>query len=139
MQHGELCTDRCPRIIVMILRRVQQQHELKIQAFREWLEEFTENLQDEGVLASRETPGNTSQDSDRNVLQNWYRGSTVCLLTSRKTEKTLVTLITADHKVLNEGGESRNNHQYRVRRRKGVHESFSSRRKSQKSFKLTTL
>ena len=27
-------------------------------------EEFTENLEDEGVLGSRDTPANTSQDSD---------------------------------------------------------------------------
>ena len=65
----------------------------------------------------------------------------------------------ADHKVHNEGGESRNNHRYSVvvqdlatqwnsinlirakrkllRRRKRVDGSFSSRRKSRKSLKLT--
>ena len=68
--------------------------------------------------------------------------------------------MTADHKVLNEGGESRNNHPYSVlvqdfatqriqsypfkklkllRRQKGVNESFSSRRKSQKSILLSIL
>ena len=67
-------------------------------------------------------------------------------------------LITADRKVLNEEGESRNNHRYAVavqdlatqwilshlhakrkllRRRKGVYESFSSRRKRRKSSILT--
>ena len=30
----------------------------------EWLKNFTENIEDEGVLASRDTPANTSQDSD---------------------------------------------------------------------------
>ena len=30
----------------------------------EWLEEFTDSLEDEGVLASRDTPANTSHDSD---------------------------------------------------------------------------
>ena len=68
-------------------------------------------------------------------------------------------LITADHKVLSEGSESRNNHRYAAvvqdlaklngfnvsaqhtkknhRKRKGVHKSSSSRQKSQKSFTLT--
>ena len=66
-------------------------------------------------------------------------------------------LITADHKVLNEEGDSRNNHRYAVvvldiatqwihsypckqqlpMRRRGVYESFSSCRKSQKSWILT--
>ena len=111
MQHGELCTDRCPRIIGRFFQleckyvfnivtaghiwwyaAVQQQHEVTVQAsipasgnrsrdptttkntqnkdivpasgnrFRdlpEWLEEFTEHLEDEGVLASRDTPANT--------------------------------------------------------------------------------
>ena len=63
-------------------------------------------------------------------------------------------MITTNHKVLNEGGESRNNHRYATvvqdlaiqriqsypcktktsQRQKGVYESFSSRRKSHKSF-----
>ena len=30
----------------------------------EWFQEFTEDLEDEGVLASRDTPANISQDSD---------------------------------------------------------------------------
>ena len=63
-------------------------------------------------------------------------------------------LITADHKILNDGSESRNNHRlYKIsplsgynlirvrpkllRRRKRVCESFSSRHRSQKSFTLT--
>ena len=66
-------------------------------------------------------------------------------------------LITADHKVLNEAGESRNNHRYAVvvqdlatqssnlirakqkllRRRKRVHESFSSRYRSRQSVTMT--
>ena len=47
-------------------------------------------------------------------------------------------LLTADHKVLNEGCESRKNHRYTVvkqnllRRWKGVYECFSSRRKKPK-------
>ena len=76
----------------------------------------------------------------RNVLQKWPPGSTVFMLTSQKTElaksvceprwqgllaedalakavpraEDFGDLITADHKVLNEEGESRNNHQYGV-------------------------
>ena len=75
----------------------------------------------------------------RNVLRKWHQGSTVCLRTSpedRNCEVCLRTkmtrapcgkrtgealraekfgdLITADHKVLSEGGESRNNHRYAV-------------------------
>ena len=49
----------------------------------EWLEDFTENLGDEGVSASRETPASTAQI--RNVLRKWHQRSTVFLLTSRKT------------------------------------------------------
>ena len=36
----------------------------RLRALPERFEEFTENLEDEGVLASRDTPANTSQDSD---------------------------------------------------------------------------
>ena len=60
-------------------------------------------------------------------------------------------LLIAHHKILDENGESRNNHRYAVvvnlirvkrklrRRRKGVYESLSSRRKSRKSCPLTFL
>ena len=76
----------------------------------------------------------------RNVLRKWHPGSTVFLLTSQKTEIAISAcepkmtrapcrrrtggvvpraenfgdLITADHKVLSEGCESRNNHRYAV-------------------------
>ena len=46
----------------------------------EWFQEFTENLEDEGVLASRDTPANISQD----IVQKWYRGRTVSVFTSRR-------------------------------------------------------
>ena len=49
----------------------------------EWFEEFAESLEDEGVLASRDTFLRTQI---RNVLQKWYRGSTISLLTSPKTD-----------------------------------------------------
>ena len=73
-------------------------------------------------------------------LPDWFKGSTVFLLTSQKTEIAMSAsepkitralcrrrtgealpradkfgdLITADHKVLNEGCESRDNHRYSV-------------------------
>ena len=76
----------------------------------------------------------------RNVLQKWHQGSTILKLTSQKTEiaksacewswqgppyrkrtgdavpraEKFGDLMTADHKVLNEEGESRNNHRYAV-------------------------
>ena len=115
----------------------------------------------------------------RNVQQMWYRGSTVFILTSpidrnceiwkrtkmsrvpcrkRTGEVVLRALkLTADHKVLNEGGESRNNHRHAVviqelatqwiqsypcetktsQETERSLRSFSSRRKSQQSFTLT--
>ena len=95
---------------------------------------------DEGVLASRDTPANTSHDSDSErptkVVSRTYSILThfpkdwnceVCKRTwitralSRKRNGEAVPraenfgdLITADHKVLSEGGESRNNHRYTV-------------------------
>ena len=90
----------------------------------------------------RPCPHSVSQDSDSNVLRKWYqsRGSTVflghfpkdrncevCLRNKitrapcrRRTGEAVPRaekfgdLITADHKVLNEEGESRNNHRYAV-------------------------
>ena len=73
----------------------------------------------------------------RNLQEKWYRGNTISLLTSRKTEvakyargprapcrrriggaapraENVGDLITADHEVLSEGCESRNNHRYAV-------------------------
>ena len=69
----------------------------------------------------------------RNVLSKWHQGSTVFLLTSRKTQiarsaseprlqtgntllraETFGDLVTADHKVLNERCESRNTHRHSV-------------------------
>ena len=93
---ASMSSHRYSRTHLMILHRVQQQHEVTIQAFRhretgreipqkakthknrdvvpasrnrfrhlpEWLKELAENPEDEGVLASRDTPANTSQDSD---------------------------------------------------------------------------
>ena len=53
----------------------------------EWSEELTENLEDEGMSASRDTPASTSHDSDSErpgkVISRKHE---VFLLTSRKTE-----------------------------------------------------
>ena len=104
----------------------------------EWLEEFTDNLEDTEVHA----PAHISQDSDserlskvvskskKNCIKTHFqkdRNCEVCLRTKMtrapcrkrtgeavpRAEK-LDDLITAGHKVLNEGGESRNNHRYAV-------------------------
>ena len=107
----------------------------------EWKEEFTENLEDKEVPASWDTPASTSQDSvSERPQKSGIEKSTVFILTSRKTEiaksardqrlqgllagsalamqylgqKTIVAVITADHEVLHERGESRNNHRYAV-------------------------
>ena len=142
------------------------------------LEDFTENLDGEEVLASRDTPASTSRESDseppRKVVPKKHsifthfpkdRNGEVCKRTQitrasgRKRTgdaapqaENIGDLTTADHKVLSERCESRNNYRYAVavqdlatqwiqcfRRWKGVHESFSRRQKSQKSFVQTTL
>ena len=134
----------------------------------EWLEEFREHLEDQKSLCTHNTQ--ESSNSERPHFPK-DRNCDVCLRTKitrnpcrRGTGEASITeaekfgdLITADHKVLNEGGESRNNHRYAVvvqdlatlwiqsfpcrtkllRRRKRVYESFSNRHRSQKSFALT--
>ena len=102
----------------------------------EWLEEFTDNLEDAEVPA----PAHISHDSDSerptkvaprkhsvHTLFPKDRNCEVCLRTKmtrdpcrRCTGEAVLRaekfgdLITADHKVLNEEGESRNNHRYAV-------------------------
>ena len=104
----------------------------------EWLEEPTENLEDTEVPA----PAHISQDSDserhakvvsksrKHCVYAQFpkdRNCEVCLRTKmtrapcrRRTGEALPRaekfgdLMTADHKVLNEGGESQNNHRYAV-------------------------
>ena len=48
----------------------------------EWLEEFTENLEDTEVPAN----AHISRDSDSERLTKWYRGSTILILTTRTTD-----------------------------------------------------
>ena len=121
----------------------------------------------------------------RDVLRKWQPGSMVVTLTSQKTEiaksacepkcqglfaenalakqyleqEKFGDLISADHKLSNEGGESRNNHRYAFvvqdwatqwiqsypwktktsqESEKGFYESSSNRQKSRKSFFLDT-
>ena len=104
----------------------------------QWLEEFTDNLEGTEVHA----PAHISQDSDserptkvvsKSGNHSFYthfpkdRNCEVCLRTKmtrapcrRRTGEALPRaekfgeLIPADHKVLNEGGESRNHHRYAV-------------------------
>ena len=104
----------------------------------EWLEEFTENLVDESVPAHRDAPASSSRESASEPRVKVMSGSgkhsihthfpkdkdcEICKRTKitrapcRKRTGTAVPraenigdLITADHKVLSEGCESRNNH-----------------------------
>ena len=138
----------------------------------EW-EKLTDNLEDTNTCIRTHFSGLRFQ----NVVRNWYQiqGSTVFILTSQttgteksacepKTTRALCRrriggalpraekfgdLITADHKILSEGCEPRDNHRYAVvvqylatirakqrlhTRQKRVYESSSSRRKNQKLF-----
>ena len=52
----------------------------------EWLEEFTENLEDTEVPAARDVLQTLLKILIRNVLLKWYQGSTAPTLKSRKTE-----------------------------------------------------
>ena len=106
----------------------------------EWLEEFTENLVDASVPADRDAPARSSRESASEprgkVLSGKHRIKThfpkdrncdICMRTKitrapcRKRTGAAVhradnvgDLITADHSVLCEGCESRNNHGYAV-------------------------
>ena len=52
----------------------------------EWLEDFTENIMDQGVSASRGTPASTSRESDQELSRKVVSGNTVSSLISLKTE-----------------------------------------------------
>ena len=106
----------------------------------QWLKEFAEYLADEGVPPSRDTPANTSQDlvserltkvvskthsifthfpRDRNckVRKRTKITSAPCRNSTGDAvpcAENFGDIKTADHKVLNEDGESRNNHRYAV-------------------------
>ena len=122
----------------------------------EWLEEFTDRTQK--CLC----PQTLLRTQIRNVLRKWHRnqGSTVFTLSSQKTEiekcvcepnvqgllaedalakqyleqKKFGDVITADHKVLNEEGESRNNHQYAV-----MVQDFATQERRKKEFTKVSL
>ena len=107
---------------------------------QEWAQEFTDNLEDEGVLQSRDTPTNTSQGSDSErttkVVSGKHsifahfprdRNCEVCKRTKIKKApcrkrtcdavlraENLGGLVTADHKVVIEGCQSRKNHRHAV-------------------------
>ena len=109
----------------------------------EWLKDFTEIPEDEGVLASRDTLANTSQDSDSErpakvvsrkqqypyILPKRPRDRNFEIRKKTKITGTLCRkrtgdavpraenfgdLTTAYHKVRNEESESRNNHRHAV-------------------------
>ena len=105
-----------------------------------WLEEYTKNLVDESVPAHRDTPASSSRESaseprgkvvsgkhnvyihfprDRNCNISMRTKITRALCRKRigvavLGAENLGDLITADHKVLREGCESRNNHRYAI-------------------------
>ena len=172
---------RYHRTRLMILRQVQQQYDVEVQAFRywetsceilqkpetktnkdtvpvhgnllrdlpEWLEEFKENPEDIGVLASRDTRASTSRESasepPRKVVSGKHsiftqfpkdQNCEVCKRTKitrapcrRWTGNSVLSaekfgdLITADHKVLSGGCESLNTHRCAV-----VVQDFTTRR-----------
>ena len=106
----------------------------------EWSEEFTENLVDERVPAFRDTPASSSRESASEPLRKAvsdkhsiyahfsdYRNCDICMKTKitrapcrRRIGRVVPRadkfgdLITADHKVLSDNCESRNNHRYAV-------------------------
>ena len=95
----------------------------------EWLEEFTDNLEDTKVPACANTSHDPDSERPTKVASRkaWYfshftkdRNCEVCKKTKiisspcRKRAEKFGDLMTADHNVLNEGGESRNNHRYAV-------------------------
>ena len=108
----------------------------------EWLEEFTENLVDENVPAHRDAPATSSRESaseprgkvvsGKHCIYTHFpkdRNCDICMRTKRTKQGLLAEnalaqpylgqkkfgeLMTADHKVLREGCESRNNHRYAV-------------------------
>ena len=106
----------------------------------EWLEEFTEKLVGESVPAHRDAPASSSRESaseprgkvvsGKHSIYTHFpkdRNCDICMRTKktkapcRKLTGAAVPraehfgdLMTADHKVLSEGCESRNNHRYAV-------------------------
>ena len=106
----------------------------------EWLREFTENVVDESVPAHMDAPASSSRESaseprgkvvlGKHSIYTYFpkdRNCDICMGTKitrvycRKRTGTVVPraenfgdLITADHKVLSDGCESRNNHRYAV-------------------------
>ena len=106
----------------------------------EWLQDFMENPVDECVPAHRDAPASSSRESasePRGIVVSGKhsiyihfpkdRNCNICMRTKitratcRKRTGTAILraenfcdMTTADHKVLNEEGESRNNHRYAV-------------------------
>ena len=134
------------------------------QGIPDWLQSFTDNLEELDTHVPAHSPERAISDSegDASKLETQKRKHSICshftkdrnydicLRTKitrvpcrRRNEgsipraEKLGDLITTDHKVLNVGSESRNNHQYAARtrihrRRRRVYESFWSRHKSHK-------
>ena len=108
----------------------------RLRDFPEWLQEFTDNLEDTEVPASAYISHDSDSERLTKVASRKHgihthfpqdRNCEICQRTKitrapcrRRTGEAVPRaekfgdLITAEHKVLNEGGESRNNHQYAV-------------------------
>ena len=111
-----------------------------IPKYREWLQEFRENLVDDRVLEHRDSHASSSHGSSleptrsvdlgKHSVKTHFPKDRNCEICQRtkitrppcrrriggavpRAEK-FGDLITADHKVLNDGGESRNNHRHAV-------------------------
>ena len=104
----------------------------------EWSQEFTENLVDERVPAHRDAPASSSREPPVEISEKSGIGQAQyfslpegpklrhlhednkgpfaenALATDIPRAEIFGDLITADHKVLSEGCESRNNHRYAV-------------------------
>ena len=92
------------------------------QGIHVWLQPFTVSLEDVDAQCPH-IPLQEKTQIRKVMLQKWRHknGSTVFMLTSAKKPKRSILrtgkygdLTTAEHKVLNEGRESRNNHRYAV-------------------------
>ena len=114
--------------------------ETRIQTYQNWLQEFRENLVDEGVPEHRDSHASSSHEPSlepmgsvdlvKHSIETHFqkdRNCDICQRTKITTApcrrrigrvvpraENFGDLITADHKIVSEGCESRNNHRYAV-------------------------
>ena len=122
-----------------------------------YIQPFTVNLEDLEAQCSH-IPLKERTQIRKVVLQKWRhkkRKHSVHAYFRKNQKRSILRadkygdLTTAEHKILNEGRESRNNHRHAVvvpvlakpklhRRRKRIYESLQNRRRSQKLFRRTS-